>query len=182
MNKILLLFILPIVVLSLSFAAAGQAAAPSLDDQMFQAIEKGDFTPVIQLLDQGAHIDAQGKDGVTVLIAATAMGKADVVKLLLEKGANTDIKDARGDTALHYAVMISNIDEVKLLLAKGANVNVQEEGGLSPLWRFASCCRGKARALQKITGDRSTIRIEKKAEIGLLAPSRKEKHSITPLF
>ena len=47
---------------------------------MFQAIENGDFTTVMQLLEKGAHINAHGKDGITALIAASAMGKTDVVK------------------------------------------------------------------------------------------------------
>ena len=139
MKRIFRAIIFSVVVLSLSRMAVGQAGASneqrpsSLNVEMFQAIEKGDFATVLQLLDKGAHIDAQGKGGVTALIAASAMGKPDVVKQLLDKGANLEIQDSRGDTALNYAVMISNLDEVKLLLAKGANVNIQEESGLSPL-------------------------------------------------
>ena len=139
MKRVQAAIVVAVMVLSLSRMAVSQTGAsspqnpPSLDDQMLQAVEKGDFAVVLQLLDKGAHIDAQGKDGVTALIAASAMGKVDIVKQLLDKGASIDLKDNRGDTALNYAVMISNIEEAKLLLDKGANVNIQEEGGLSPL-------------------------------------------------
>ena len=133
MKKVLGAIVLAVLVLSLSRMSAGQAATGSLDEQMFQAIEKGDFTAVLQLLDKGAHIDAQGKDGITALIAASAMSKTNVVKQLLMKGANTDIKDKRGDTALNYALMVSDVESVKLLLNKGASVNMQEEDGMTPL-------------------------------------------------
>src|ERR1035441_850803 len=88
MKKVLGSIILPAILL-LSRLAAGQAAA-GLDEQMFQAIEKGEFATVLQLLEKGAHINAQGKDGITALIAASAMGKTDVVKQFLNKGASTD--------------------------------------------------------------------------------------------
>ena len=139
MKRVQTAIVVAVMVLSLSRMAVSQTGAsspqnpPSLEDQMLQAVEKGDFAAVLQLLDKGAHIDAQGKDGVTALIAASAMGKVDIVKQLLAKGASIDLRDNRGDTALNYAVMVNNIDEVKLLLAKGANVNIQEEGGLTPL-------------------------------------------------
>src|SRR5208337_413509 len=126
MKKVVLAIAVLVTALSWNQLAAGQTgantpvqtAAVSLDDQMFVAIEKGDFATVLQLLEKGAHINAQGENGITALIAASAMGKTDVVKQLLDKGASTDLKDSRGDTALNYAVMVSNIDEVKLLLAK----------------------------------------------------------------
>jgi len=79
MKKVLGAMVLAVMVLSLSRMSTGKVATASPDEQMFQAIEKGDFTVVFQLLDKGAHIDAQGKDGISALIAAAAMSKTDVV-------------------------------------------------------------------------------------------------------
>ena len=59
MKKVLGSIILPAILL-LSRLAAGQAAA-GLDEQMFQAIEKGEFATVLQLLEKGAHINARAK-------------------------------------------------------------------------------------------------------------------------
>jgi len=73
MKKALPAFVLFAVVLSLSALAAGQAAAPNLDDQLFDAVEKGDATAAGQLLDLGANANAQGSTGETPLIVATAM-------------------------------------------------------------------------------------------------------------
>src|ERR1035437_6736528 len=118
MNKLLSVIVLAVLVLSLSRMSAGQAATSSPDEQMFQAIEKGDFTAVMHLLDKGAHIDAQGKDGITALIAASAMSKTDVVKQLLMKGANTDIRDNRGDTVFFLVLMVRGVEALTLLTNK----------------------------------------------------------------
>ena len=87
MKKTLPAFVLFAVVFLLSALAAGQAAAPNLDDQLFDAVQKGDATAAGQLLDQGANANAQGSTGETPLIVACAMGYVDVVKLLLDKAA-----------------------------------------------------------------------------------------------
>jgi ankyrin repeat protein len=119
------------MILSLPIVVAGQAPADSpqeqhsLPDQLLDAAHNGDTAAVEQMLAKGVGIDARGKDGLTALIAASAIGKIDIMKLLLGKGASIDLRDDRGDTALHYAVMVSNVEEVKLLLDKGASVDVQ---------------------------------------------------------
>jgi ankyrin repeat protein len=47
---------------------------------MLQAVQKGDFAAVSQLLDQGAHINAKS-DGATALKLAVSNGKTEAAAL-----------------------------------------------------------------------------------------------------
>ena len=51
-----------------------------------------------------ANVDAQDKDGKTVLHCAVENGQAKIVQLLLVCGANVDTEDKDGKTVLHFAV------------------------------------------------------------------------------
>lgn len=120
MKRSLSAFVLFSIVLSLSVLATGQAAVPNLDDQLFDALQKGDAAAVGQLLDRGANANAQGSTGETPLIVATAMGQVDMVKLLLDHGANVNDKSNDGTTALSLAISQKHPDVEALLRAKGA--------------------------------------------------------------
>lgn len=133
MTKNLLGIVVVILMVSFCAIAASQDAAPSLDDQLFKAVGNGDTAAVTQLLAQGAHVDAQDPNGYTPLIAACAMGFADVVKLLLDKGADPAIAAKNGQTALHFAAMTGNTEEARLLLDKNAPAEVNDQSGLTPL-------------------------------------------------
>ncbi|MBG89679.1 MAG: glucan biosynthesis protein [Verrucomicrobiales bacterium] len=53
------------------------------------------------LLEAGAEVNAQNKDGGTALHAAAFLGEAEIVKLLLESGADYKLKNQRGETAVN---------------------------------------------------------------------------------
>jgi fucose 4-O-acetylase-like acetyltransferase len=55
------------------------------------------------LLEAGADINIQNKDGGTPLHSAAFFGQASTVKLLLENGANKDITDNTGSSAVNAA-------------------------------------------------------------------------------
>lgn len=56
------------------------------------------------LLDYGAEVDTQGKDGMTALHKAVVWpGKESVVRLLLERGASFDLLDSGGKTSRQRA-------------------------------------------------------------------------------
>ena len=62
-------------------AFAGDTAAPIL-----QAAYTGDTAYVQSLLDDGANVNTQDKDGYTALIMASSKGHTDTVKVLLDRG------------------------------------------------------------------------------------------------
>ena len=51
------------------------------------------------LLEKGAAVDAQVKDGRTPLMMACKGGHVEAARLLLEKGADRTLREEQGDTA-----------------------------------------------------------------------------------
>ena len=112
-------------VLLLSFLAALplQTATPSkqeLNDQLFEAVRKGDAAAVTAALDKGADVNAKFRYGTTALFKAAERGHTEVAKILLDRGADVQIKDSfYGATAMTWALDNNHFGVVKLLLEKG---------------------------------------------------------------
>jgi len=94
----------------------------ALNDQLFEAVRKGDAAAVTAALDKGADVNAKFRYGMTALFKAAERGNAEVTKVLLDRGAELDVKDTfYGATALSWALQNDHINVVSLLLAKGAD-------------------------------------------------------------
>jgi len=99
-----------------------QNTKQELNDQMFEAVRKGDAAAVTALLDKGADVNAKFRYGQTALFKAAERGHVDVVKVLLDRGADVKVKDTfYGATATSWALDHSHVDVVKLLLDKDAS-------------------------------------------------------------
>ena len=99
-----------------------QNTKQELNDQMFEAVRKGDAAAVTALLDKGAEVNARFRYGQTALFKAAERGHVDVVKVLLDRGADVKVKDTfYGATATSWALDHSHVDVVKLLLDKDAS-------------------------------------------------------------
>ena len=93
------------------------------------------YIMVKYLVEKGANLDLQDKDGWNALMIASLYSNTDssidTVKYLVEKGANLDLQDKDGWNALMIASLYSNtdssIDTVKYLVEKGANLDVQDK-------------------------------------------------------
>lgn len=96
--------------------AQPQRAANVLDQQLLSAADDMSVAGVRDSLENGAHIEARGRNGSTALILATERGSADIVKLLLDRGANANARDRSGDTALVEAARSGNNELLELLL------------------------------------------------------------------
>jgi ankyrin repeat protein len=70
---------------------------------LHEAAANGDALAVRALLDAGAPVDAETRDGVTPLMCAAAWGYIDVARILIERGADINHVANRGDTALDIA-------------------------------------------------------------------------------
>src|SRR5690242_603101 len=90
-----------------------------LNDQLFEAVRKGDVAAATAALDHGADVNAKFRYGTTALFKAAERGYADVAKLLLDRGADVKVKDTfYGATAMSWALDGKHIEVVKLILQK----------------------------------------------------------------
>src|SRR4029453_10347505 len=77
----------------------------ALNDQLFEAVRKGDAAAVTALLDRGADVNAKYRYGMTALFKAAERGHAEVVKILLDRGVDTKVKDTfYRATAMTWAI------------------------------------------------------------------------------
>src|ERR1044072_1026668 len=109
-----------ILVLSLAVLLPLQTVTTSkqeLNDQLFEAVRKGDVAAVTAALDHGADVNAKFRYGTTALFKAAERGYAEVTKVLLDRGADVKVKDTfYGATAMSWALDNKHFEVVKLLL------------------------------------------------------------------
>ena len=80
-------------------------AKQALNDELFEAVRKGDVAAVTSALDRGADVNAKFRYGSTALFKAAERGHAPVVKILLDRGADVKVKDTfYGATAITWAL------------------------------------------------------------------------------
>src|SRR4029078_12719849 len=90
-----------------------------LNDQLFEAVRKGDVAAVTAALDHGADVNAKFRYGATALFKAAERGHTEVAKVLLDRGADVKVKDTfYGATAMTWALDNDHFEIVKLLLQK----------------------------------------------------------------
>src|SRR5256885_1283751 len=93
-----------------------------LNDQLYEAVRKGDATTVTALLDRGADVNAKFRYGTTALFKAAERGNAEVAGILLARGADVKVKDTfYGATAMTWALNGKHVEVVRLLLQKSAD-------------------------------------------------------------
>lgn len=113
-----------VFLLSLTGLLFLQTAAPSkqeLNDQLYEAVRKGDAAGVTSALDRGADVNAKFRYGTTALFKAAERGNAQIAKILLDRGADVKVKDTfYGATAMTWALDNKHLPVVILLLEKGA--------------------------------------------------------------
>ena len=123
--------LLPKVLLfSILAALPLQTGTPSkqeLNDQLFEAVRKGDAAAVTAALDKGADVNAKFRYGATALFKAAERGHTEVAKILLDRGADVTVKDTfYGATAMSWALDNKHYGIVALLLEKAGGGEVDE--------------------------------------------------------
>jgi ankyrin repeat protein len=91
------------------------------------------------LIQHGAEIDAQNKDGETALSLASTNSAIVVMKLLLKHGANPNVRDKYMTTSIHWQAWGGYLLAVKILLKNGANPNLADIEGKSALHYAIQC-------------------------------------------
>ena len=98
-----------------------------------QILDQGYWPKVMQLIYDGANINAQDKYGLTALMYAAFNENENKVKPLIAVGANINIQANDGSTALILATIRDDVDTVELLIAAGANIDIQDNYGKTAL-------------------------------------------------
>jgi ankyrin repeat protein len=80
------------------------------------------------LLNKGASVKMETKDGLTPLTQAAFNGSDEIVRLLLEHGANVNKSRGDGCTSLELAEAMSRNSTVELLLEAGTQRVAQPLG------------------------------------------------------
>jgi len=110
----------------------------------------GNEAIVKYLVNQGADINKESKNGETPLFDACRSGKESIIKYLVEQGANINKEAHDGTTPLFYACHYGNEAAVKYLVNHGADTGKKDHVGKTPF--FYACHFGNV-ALAKYLVD-----------------------------
>ena len=103
----------------LLFAQGPTNTKQELNDQLFEAVRKGDAAAVTALLDKGADVNAKFRYGQTALFKAAEKGHASVAKVLIDRGVDVTVKDTfYGATAMTWALDHGHAEIVRLIFEK----------------------------------------------------------------
>ncbi|HEY3215150.1 MAG TPA: ankyrin repeat domain-containing protein [Candidatus Eisenbacteria bacterium] len=92
--------------------------------QLHALVEASDIAGLRSALQANpALVNAQDKDGGTLLMHAAYLKNEEIVRLLVERGAEVRAADKWGATALHFAARPGGRSVCELLLAKGASID-----------------------------------------------------------
>lgn len=105
--------------LTLFFQQTATDPKQALNDQLFEAVRKGDAAAVTAALDRGADVNAKFRYGATALFKAAERGHAEVAKVLLDRGADVKVKDTFYQaTAMTWALDNKHLPVIRVLLEK----------------------------------------------------------------
>src|SRR5688500_218711 len=139
-----------------------------LNDQLYEAVRKGDAAAVTSLLDRGADVNAKFRYGATALFKAAERGNVEIATILIDRGADVKVKDTfYNATAITWALDGNHLNVVRLLLQKGA------EGVDDVLMRGI---RGSDEELVKVALERGGIKPEN-LTVALAVSSANEKQA-----
>jgi ankyrin repeat protein len=89
------------------------------DDELNQAIQRGDIESVHKKIDHGVDVNGRGMHAITPLMAAAKVGRLDICKLLVDHGADVNGHNDSG-SVLMWAVESQNESLVRFILESGA--------------------------------------------------------------
>ena len=83
------------------------------------------------LIELGADVAAQDKNGWTPLHRTSETGDVDMARFLIEHGADATVQDKDESTPLHEASKLGYVDLVRLLIEYGVDVTAQDNESLT---------------------------------------------------
>ena len=110
-----------------------ELAAPQVSALLFSAADNGCEALARRLLEAGASVQAQDREGSMALIHAAKAGHAAMVDLLVARGADVNQRNIKGATPLYVAAENNRARAAQALLDHGADVNLPGRSNVSAL-------------------------------------------------
>ena len=88
----------------------------ALDQRLFEAVKKCAYQETVDLITQGADVNARGMYKTPVLMQVVSRNNPKLIKLLIENGADVNAQDENGRTALIRACLFQQLENIKVLL------------------------------------------------------------------
>ena len=130
---------------------------------------------VTWLVENGANVDLQDKDGLTALhYACQTDNSCEVVSCLIKNGANINACTGNKVTPLMRAAKKGNSDVVSLLIAHGANVDLKDKDG-DTAFHYTAC---EEDSLDKMPMEKTILKLLNAGASCLC----KNSHGLTPLL
>ncbi|WP_174481449.1 ankyrin repeat domain-containing protein [Spiroplasma endosymbiont of Danaus chrysippus] len=104
-----------------------------VNELLIETVEVGDLEALKVLLENGADVNYEDRDGNTSLMQTVEYGFLEVVKVLLENGADVNYENRYCYTFLMWVAEIGDWEIVKILLASGADANYKNRNGNTSL-------------------------------------------------
>lgn len=118
----------------MAFTGIGASSTTEvIEDDIFTAIQKIDYTSINVLLSDGTNIDTVDQQGNTPLMIATEVGNPRILNIILSHNPNVNMQNAQGQTALMIAAEAGQLHAVQKLLSKGADNTITNNEGNSAL-------------------------------------------------
>ena len=108
---------------------AGVALADTPNQDLLAAASDGNTTRVVELLRQGADVNARDALGRTAVMAATYGRHAGTVEALIGAGADVNLRDAMLNNPFLYAGAEGMVDILKLATKAGADPGITNRYG-----------------------------------------------------
>jgi hypothetical protein len=93
------------------------ATQSALDRRLLSQAADASAVDIRRLIQNGAHVNAQDRFGVTPLMQAVIGNNVVAVQMLIAAHADLNLRNIRGDTALDFAQELGRADIERLLTA-----------------------------------------------------------------
>ena len=94
-------------------------------DPLHSAAKDGNPKTILEILNNGTHLNTRSKSNWTALQVAAAHNKLGAVETLLNRGAKIELTKENDLTALHLSAANGHVEIVKFLLRNGADMRLK---------------------------------------------------------